>query len=109
VEFNNLFDLLGRENATKATINSTEQVVAIEKEASEEENEESGKESLATVNSTKPKKAKSGKRKGKARKPPKAQKAITKKSSEEKMLDILAKEMAQLDAEDEEDELYFST
>lgn len=107
MEFNNLFDLLEIEGANiKSRRNSTDEVaIAVEKEASQEVKEESEKDSASVTVSTKPKKT--GRQKGKARKPPKHQKVVVKKKSidsEEEMLAFLASEM---DAEDEEDELYF--
>lgn len=104
MEFNNLFDLLEIEDANpKSRRNCTEEV-AVPVEISEEEKEQSGKENVPNY-TPKPKKVKSGKRKGKSRKPLKPQKAIVKKSTDtDDELEFLANEM---DAEDEEDELYF--
>jgi hypothetical protein len=106
VEFNNFFDLLEIQDANAPSRrNSTEEAATIAPiEISEEEEEQFEKENVPNY-MPKPKKIKSGKRKGKFRKPRESPKAAAKKNTDKK--DDLRFSDNKIDAEDEEDELYF--
>lgn len=102
VEFNNLFDLLGLEDATKSRRNSTEEAVAAVDESSENE----GGKNQPRSSKKKPK-TKTGKKKGKAKKP-KSQTAIVQRSTPTHAeIEMISSRAREWDAEDEEDELYF--
>jgi hypothetical protein len=109
VEFNNLFDLLEVEEATKSRRNSTEEKTIVVDEVSEGE----GSEDKQLISSAKKsKKNKPGRRKGKV-KNAKASSSLAQKSTSTSggdwdNIDWISIAVAnEMDAEDEEDELYF--
>ena len=111
VEFNNLFDLLGVEEATKSRDPAEEELTAT---AVSESSDDEGSQDQPSSSAKKPRKtAKSGKKKGKGRaKKPKTQKAVkTSASVDVKEWDDMewtaTSGSIEWDSEDEEDELYF--